>query len=252
MNRMLVGVALVFVSMAARSGLAGTYNFNFNNTEQGENGNASPTVNVVGAKVVEETPLKSKEVASQPAAPIMPSVAATVGPKSDVPQTNTAVAEVPEAFEIPRQRRQGYFDLTGFAMNQEYVGAVRGGLSVGLGWRPWKYFGVRGFGGVVYGKPGFYPKPGRSFDSTGYELFAGVEVELIPVYVSLFGMQDWLSVGVFGGASSLAYAPGSDPFTLPHGGIRTRVGMTDWLGLMAQVRLNKSFIQAETGLTFSF
>jgi hypothetical protein len=239
MDRIFVaGMAALLAVIYGATAWGATYNFNFNSVEQGENGQASPTVVIRdGVAIKTADPISSEGVLSSEADVESPP---TTNPPSSMAKAD-AIAPTPPA------RKWGAFDLGFFGMNQEQVTQVRLGLNAGVTLHPWKYLGVRLFGGILQGGSSRY----GVYSPDDFSTFIGTEIEVVPVHVDIFGQEDRLKLSLFGGLSTLGFDE-TQAGSLFHGGLRARVGLTSWLGIMAQLRAAQEYAQVEAGLSFAY
>jgi hypothetical protein len=228
---------------------AATFNVNFNNVEQGPNSTSSPSLVVNNGKRVED----AKQVNSTPpngeaapAAAPLPELGGTTATETNVP----VIQPLPE-----RRRRPFQFDITAFMTGGGFELSGRPGMAAAFTWNPWKYFGLRAFTGVILGErfmEGFRGDFLIENTPQGHSrLLAGAETEVIPLHVSLFGSEEWLALGAFGGVSTMSYRSG-DPLSMAHLGARARMRFGDAVGAVAQMRFNFQYFAFETGLSFNF
>lgn len=231
---------------------AATFNTIFNNVEQGPNSHSSPTLIVHDGKRV-KTSDGEKETT------LLPSEQATTvqtTPKNEAEPAPSdpalSSARLPELAEPKARRFQ--FDVTGFMTGGDSLLSGRPGMAASFSWYPWRYFGVRGFSGLLFGESFMSGFRGDVLaeNALGRSRFVlGAEAEVVPLHLDLFGIDDWLSIGAFGGVSTLGYRS-SDPFSMAHAGGRARLLFGENFGALAQVRFNFQYVAVETGLSWAF
>lgn len=241
-----------------------TYNFYFNNVEQGPNSQASPSVSIQDGKLTGSEAAKTVPDPEPTATPAqvaepsdtMPAKESEEGESRSVESGSSTATEVAEWRRTPQARkwRVEALGVAGIGWGDQ---ATSLGLIGAVTWNPWPVFGVRAFGGGVR-RTSFVPfveAVNGSVYSTTFEgpswlqpVF-GAEVEWNPIRVNFWGLEDWFSMGVFAGASNLHVGP--DEFLNPHAGIRARFNVTEALGLVAQTRF-WNYATFEAGLSLGF
>ncbi|OFZ18610.1 MAG: hypothetical protein A2X94_01580 [Bdellovibrionales bacterium GWB1_55_8] len=264
---------------------AATYNFYFNNTEQGDNSTASPALNVQDGKNVSPTPQETP--AAQPTPLAFPDAAAaalanassnalkSLGGNQETPvpaAPDAAGASLANASSASLNSPSGIFNreyrpfrlmvgaaavteqgthtyISGMGTTESYedFGDMRFGGAASLALYLSRRSAVNFFGGmqqVTYSDTeDFYPTTADQLRA-----YAGVELELMPIHLSLFGVEDIFEAGILLGATTLRKAPGN--IASAQAGVRLNFNFgNDW-GLTAAGRANMGFIMAEAGLAF--
>jgi hypothetical protein len=248
-----------------------TYNFYFNNVEQGPNSQASPSVSIQDGKLVGADPKSAPEVVPSPtptptdvAAPSGDTVPAKEPEEEGEPRPTEAAApvstEVAEWRSKPRHRNWRIDALGVASASWADSESGRSGVSAGYGviaaltWNPIDVFGVRAFGGAMRKTTAYvdtsyvnnYPYVSSTTDSSIVPIF-GAEAEWNPIRVNFWGVEDWFTAGIFGGLSNIHTAP--ENIVSLHAGIRARMNLTEALGLLAQTRFNLGYATFEAGLS---
>jgi hypothetical protein len=232
---LLYGLVLCCVSLTR----AESYNFFFNNVDQGPNSKSDAKV------IVNSQPEKERTRPSETAAP-----APTSSPVDAKPDPSASASTV----ELRPKSKHFQADITAFmtaSSRSELSG--RPGWLVSFGWYPIKYLGIRGYGGMTFGQ-GYMSRFNGDLllgDGSTSRFVLGADLDVVPFHVSLFGVEDWLSLGAFVGASSLAFEPG-EPITLGHVGARARVRLGEHFGAVAVAKFNVNYAAFETGLSWTF
>lgn len=220
-------------------GIAGaaTYNLYFNNTEQGDNSTATPSLSVAtdGAGKLEvkkngetaatapETPLPTPQTTIPPQPTILPPPMIQAAPGS--------AQSVASVFTAPNTDHKWRASVVGGVFAEGYFD----GASIGanLGYFPLSYLGFNAFVGGL---------------DTSFH--GGAELELTPFKLNVFGFQDTLEVGAMIGLNSLAAA--SSNFVSAHIGARAAWNFGSRWMVTTQVRGNLGFITADAGLGYRF
>ena len=252
-----------------------TYNFYFNNVEQGENGQASPSVLIQDGKLANgqaqtlpvpgatPSPTPSPADVAQPT-PVNPDTSPAKESEEEAKPAeagvSSATAEVAE-WKQEKKSKRFRFDLT--ALIAAGSGGMAGtpGLLGGFTWNFMPALGVRAFGGFVRplapymysGERSYDPETGtypEDFGDPQTKPILGLEAEWNPIRVNFWGLEDWFSMGVLLGASNLHVL--GDNWVTMHTGIRARMNLSENLGLLAQTRFNLGYATFEAGLTFGF
>lgn len=221
-----VGVAMItsLLAMFATAVKAATYNSIFNNIEQGPGSTASPTIQVSDGL--------TKKPPAQSQAPTLPAAA------EPVPSTAAEAALAPAA-DASSGARRFRLGLLGHMMGQnvnELKKPMLGGGTLSAAYFPIRDLGVSAFGGTGGHK----------------NSFVGGEVELVPVRLTLFGLDHFIEAGALAGVSTLGRNYGH--FGSVHAGGRVTVNFGPQIGLTAGIRTNLTgrtdftYTMAEAGL----
>jgi hypothetical protein len=236
MKRFLPLTITLFASLGASewAARAATYNFYFNNTEQGDNSTATPTVTVSDGKAEKRLtpqPASAAPVATPvaPPEPVAAPVAAFPGASS------TAV--IPEGPGFLGSDRTAHFRLTA-GVGEVFEADSAIGPFFDLGLFANRYVGVNFYVGVSQLQWDYWWQ--RSSTVIGGEL------ELTPLHLGTGAHPDLLELGVLLGASNLY--PAEDNWVAPHLGGRLSVNFGNYAALTAVVRGNAGTISGETGL----
>jgi hypothetical protein len=213
-------VLLFLAGFAELAASAATYNFYFNNSEQGDHGTVTPSVTVQSGAPAAVPGSAAPAPAAAP--PVV--VAIPVEQGASRPATAAAIAIAPPF---------RHWRLTGGV--QDSLGGV--GPLGGIG-----YFFNQDFGIQLYG--GFL---GNDLASpAGAGLFLGTELEFSPIHLKLGRFADAVELGALLGVSTIAAE--SDNWVSPHVGARLSFNAGhDW-GLTTAVRANASYLLFEMGL----
>jgi hypothetical protein len=224
---------------------AATFQYIFNNIEQGEGGTASPSIQVNGSEVKKNGVVTT---ASDPApTPSAPSAA----------NANTMTTEMAEMVlaETPKHRfrvigsgtRMSYSTGKGFGnitRDVERLGRSDSSLSAALALTYWTSPDI--------GFTAFWWAPtGRT------ENVFGGEMEFVPVRVAVLGKTDFIEAGLLGGASQMGKKE-LRKFGTFHVGGRLSVNFHRHLGITSSVRTNLTdratyqYTQADLGLAYRF
>jgi hypothetical protein len=267
-----LGFAVVsLAALGVSAAWAGTYNFYFNNTEQGAGSTAAPTVTVSDeakpAKAPAEAPSAPAAVpASAPAeAPALgppgaiPPPPPGLAPPEILPPPGESVAAAPVEPARPARVRLD-FGLSGLFQGGDYSSQPLFAPTIGVAFFPIPELGLHFFGGAylnsgqgndsytsTYG--GGYPYGGNygygSYSSTP-EFFFGAELELLPIRISIGRFENLLEIGLLGGGSTIA-ASYDNVFTF-HGGGIVNVNLGEHWGLTGAVRGNLGYVMGSAGL----
>jgi hypothetical protein len=234
-------LTMIFLAMVLTAGAqAATFQYIFNNVEQGEGGVANPTISVNGEKVKKN----GVPVTTSPAPE----------PESPVP-TMTAQGEEPSpSLEPPFRIR---ISASGARVTQSQGGSW---AETGRDLRSLKDQGSGDAASLAFtvfpsrdiGLTGFWLSP----EATGRGVF-GAELEYTPVRVEVLGKADFLDVAALVGANTFGRDILNEAGTL-HAGARVSVNFHPQLGITGAVRSNFTgrhdyrFTQAEVGLAYRF
>ena len=169
-----LAVSLTVAELAAR---AATYNFYFNNTEQGDNSTAAPKVTVG-----EDKPATKAETSA-------PAVSAAA-----VPAPSESKVTASELAESPKPATQHWRFSLGLSAMQEFGASdsfspehpAEPGMSVSFFFN--KYVGLTLFGAKL---------PTEDFSPNRWAF--GLETEVLPFHITVAGIENFLELGVIGG-----------------------------------------------------
>ncbi len=268
----LVVIGVTALTWAAWSA---TYNFYFNNTEQGNNSTASPTLQVNDGKptgtgagnhsllpLAAASPVPPPEPvpsAAPSAAPVVvvpvappgatepigapavtaPAAAPVAIPPTVEPATDSSAEFKPSYFPFRHFR----FDLGGSAVYANESGGITFGPSLGVAYFPVKGLGFHFYAGVM--NTNMYNPNDGSFD--GQSVFGGGELELLPVRVSIGRFEDVFELGVLAGASTINAS--EDNLVTAHAGAVVNFNLGERWGISGIVRGNLGYVMASAGLT---
>lgn len=212
---------------------AATYNFYFNNTEQGDNSTATPSLAVEhqadGTDVVKKNGDVVNEEAKETSPAELPaSASAAEGTHDQTPARpfRLSLAGGVEFYDdsaVLGPWGQGYYyNGSGDALYYQ----------LSLAYMPLSYLGFQGF------------------VAAGRKWSAGVELELDPVKLTLFGHEDVFELGLLAGASTMAAV--DDNWVSLHVGARAALNFGKRWQLAANVRGNKGFLKTDLGLGYKF
>ncbi len=224
---------IVFVCLGSVSYVAygATYNFYFNNTEQGPNSTASPSLTVTDGKATSTGADKTNVPTPAPASE-------TLAPAPSPTATTTTSAQVsalaPEA-DGPRKRKWRIAALghaqdrdNAFDMSYSKLGS---GVSVG-------FFPIRELGlSLTAGATRIEKNP---------EAFALAELDFIPIHIALGSWENAIEGGVIGGFNTIRRVNGNAGSL--HAGARVGINFSESFGLTASYRLNAGLRMAEAGI----
>ena len=228
-----------------------TYNFYFNNTEQGDNGTATPSVSVSG-----DGSVVKKSGAAEPVQ-VKGDAATVPAPDTKAPVTGAvSTAEAPAPVENQESKFRVAIGLTGvsdYSAGHQYH--MDGELEISASA---SYFFNRDFGLSVFGSK--LPSVGDTGDGTSYDHWlAGIEAEFVPIHITIGRMDDLIDLGVIGGVaaeyssaenySQSTVEPGSWQIR-PEGGIRLGLNVGKSWSIIAGIRANADFATGEAALAF--
>lgn len=228
---------------------AATFQYIFNNVEQGSGGTSSPSISIDG----EGQAKKSGAAKNSVAAPSL-----TTNPEA----TATSVAEAGEIGEAsPAPYARFRLMATGARITEAHGGSAwsrtRGDLQNIVNSDADVTAGLAAtiFASRDIGFTGFW-LPGRESDANRYGRF-GAEMEFIPVRVAVLGNTDFIEAGALLGASTFGREALKKAGTL-HAGARLNVNFHSQLGITGAARTNFTdrrsyrYAQAELGLAYRF
>ncbi len=241
-----------------------TYNFYFNNSEQGNNSTASPTVHVSDGKG-ETSGAPQAAAGPSPSPSQLPIVQASPAPTPEqaVPATATEAAPAAAALsssssarlaelEADEERRHvfrrvrlsGGGVLVSQSQNKIYNSSYYPSSSFGF---HSQQYGAMGNLGVYLAKPlalniffGGYEQKGNG------KAFAGADLEIIPLRVSIWRFTDLIEGGLLVGASSIRKSAYN--LATAHVGARLSFNLGDQWTITAAGRGNQGYIMAEAGI----
>lgn len=225
-----------------------TYNFIFNNTEQGPNSSATPSIHVSPDGLVQKTagvPAGVVSGATSEGASTSVGAPAGVPPTglpqnaASVPQASSEVARTALTGDTAAHDRRWRFDL-GLATVWEYghvgdFGEGRISPSLGVSFFPVSQVGLHAFIGSMMN------------DYTPF--FGGFEIELIPLQIGFGRFNRLIEAGLLAGVSS---SSSSYQRLLAHAGARINVNLGEQWGLTTGLRLNHANVFADAGLSIRF
>lgn len=237
---------LLFLAAAAAvasTAWGATYNFYFNNMEQGDNGQATPTV-LVGPSP--QPGIQQAQVAPAPeAAPVAPVTATPEGP---APAASQAVAIAPDPAPSELRRVRLTFAAAGVWQN------VQESYSYEYAANGYSYTSRRGTAGGLIGL-GAYLSRGVALSGYfgAYEAFGGgasplvgADLELVPLRLSLGKWADAIEGALLLGASTFRRAEGN--WVALHAGARLSFNFGSAWGVTAAARANLGSVIGEAGL----
>ena len=233
---------------------AATYNFYFNNTEQGANSTAAPslTVNSDGkpaSAVALPVPVGTAVPAPQPPdSKSAPQVkAAEEKSVADASQENEAKMRFLKQFRFTlgagfaQVKSRSPYEVSGNPYGESTVKAEGGLGSIGFFFTDW--LGVNFFVGV-----------GANSGGGRMNVFGGGELEIVPIRISLFNVKDFLMLsGLIGGSSVYDLSNSNGAGLEPHAGGRFTLQLSDHWGLTAAARfiLNKGYFESNSNYVTS-
>ncbi len=176
-------------------------------------------------------------------------VAQVVESSSRAASPSTSVAPLPLSSEAKNRKKRFRMALVGTGESSENLDwggsgthwAQGFGGGVSLSFLPSRHFGLTFFGGMA----------NRSSQAYGGSFYGGAELELLPFRLSLFGIEDFLELGVTSGASTISAAT-SNIGTI-HLGVRTNFNFgADDFFLTAGGRGNYGYFLADLGAGWRF
>lgn len=211
---------------------AATFNYIFNNVEQGDNSTTSPSIVVDGEKITK----KNGEVVS------------TSSAESEIPMAN------PEARRALKYRLMALGSmLSNYTPNN--ISLKSTGQEVKGMWKERSSANATIAGSVFVGRDlalgGFWAN--QNDGKANY----GAEAEFIPARIEVLGKYDFIETGILLGASTIGrdYLGKGGTF---HGGVRASVNFLPQLGITAAIRSNINerskyrYTMAEAGLAYRF
>jgi hypothetical protein len=241
-----IGWLFLFTLFASEvAAYAATYNFYFNNTEQGDNSTATPNVVVNDGKKEGGKSLEPKNPALDPAASSQATSAAAAvpGPAPSSASGQQSTAALPADAVSPPEFR--HVRLTAGAT--DLLGAM--GASVGIGYFFNREFGFNAFGVLSRGDYKTFGANGTWSGTESWTGFdAGLEMEVTPVRIAVGRIEDLLDLGGMLGVSTIAADTGN--WVSPHLGARLNINLGSRWGITTTARLNASYAMAEAGLVF--
>ncbi len=224
-----------------QTGHAATYQTMFNNVEQGSHSTASPSLSVdsdaQGRQRVKRT-LGATDATEK---------TSTETPTENSESANVVQTAMPTAsFDDMKQNRFSikiapYHRFSGFSDDLKTKNQWDAyGLNLGL-----SYAFHHDFYAHVFGASNF-----------NGENFAGAEVGFDPLHLRLFGLNDFLDLGLLLGASTLNLAKNDSIGTL-HAGSRLRLNFGRQFSVDSTVRTNltqrpESYLTADVGFSYHF
>jgi hypothetical protein len=198
---------------------AATYNFIFNNTEQGDGSTASPSLSVASDGTV------SKSGGGADSKPLVRTqgIAQAPGGETTVVSETSAPRAAAPAFR--------HFRFTGAASLYE------GRYSAAKG--PWATGSFAYFFNPEWGLNAFGV---LATSAASNELEAGLEFEIVPIRISLGRVENLVELGFMGGLSH------AQDWNDPHLGARVNVNLGESWGLTACGRYAADYAMAEAGL----
>jgi hypothetical protein len=249
--QILAGLALAFFGLAYVAWGA-TYNFYFNNTEQGDNSTATPAVTITEDGKVVKKPGDGTDPKALSATPAQ-AQGAPAAPEARSQAEQAAAAPSKDASELK------WRFLIGLTAQKQYGAGAS--LADNGGLQPSgsvSYFFNHEFGLTAYGTllttngEGWY-----SYDETHYML--GLEAELVPIRLTFGRTEDLVDVAVVAGAQAEYHSLGADGQTYyydspwhirPEGGVRVSLNLGHAWSVTGIVRANPDFATGEAALAF--
>lgn len=199
-----------------------TYNFHFNNTEQGDNSTATPTV-TVGSDGKAKT---------------------SAGDSSGTATTNAALGDSAAASNVAK---------TESATSNSSKPVSRWGFNISVA-SLWLY--GRDYGALIGAQYMFTRDLGfRAFigNSSYPQYYGGAEFLLTPIHLTFGKFEDLLDAGILLGLSRMrrhgdAFINNLDP----HLGASATLNLAHGWGLQTSVRANRDFILADAGIAIQF
>jgi hypothetical protein len=224
-----------------------TYNFYFNNTEQGANSTASPTLTVSG----DGKATKSGGNTDTPPGLEKPAAATVIPAASDVDRSTANAASTgnmaqtgnPEGRssvtagiveDHPLRDRNPWRLVAGASDVNTFQGFTTLGATVSLEYELTRSFGLGAFG---------------VFNARGAD--GGAEIEWTPIRLSFGPWENMLEVGPLLGFSSLGVPPDyySDRnWVTAHAGVKVGLNFGRNLGIIGTIRGNYGYVMADAGL----
>lgn len=227
MKRLLASTLTIALGLGAIEicASAATYNFYFNNTEQGDNSTATPTVTLNGDKL--KTTAEKTAGTSAPASVPAPASASSA-PAVASHESTTALS--PGEIAAPEFR---HWRVTGGLVTKS---SALGG-SVNLGYFFNREFGINAYGGGL----------GQNFVSgNSQHFFGGAELEVVPIRISVGRIDNLIDLGALLGVSTLE--ADEDNWISPHAGIRMNLNLGSRWALTTTTRFNASYAMGELGI----
>ncbi|OFZ83189.1 MAG: hypothetical protein A2583_01880 [Bdellovibrionales bacterium RIFOXYD1_FULL_53_11] len=229
--------------------MGATYNFYFNNTEQGPNSTASPSLSVSGDGMANgQKPTTLPNASPTPTAEASPAPEAAKPQAAAADQAGASVAAAPEPPSGKHWLIGAKMSLAFQTMGEKHADmshegpfANYGGV-VGIGYQFTKDLGINAYGGGTRVNDAF-PYRGTVHKPA---FFAGGELEVMPVRISLGRFEDLLQFGAMIGASS--FRRSEENIGSLHAGLRLNLNFGHGWGLSTAVRGNLGYLQSEAGL----
>lgn len=215
-----------------------TYNFYFNNVEQGDNSNATPNV-TISEDGVKKT--DGKEGDKQDKLNLM-------NPNSNPPPASgpNSVAQINTETLVPYTRHTYRLGILGgptWGLGHSTLNNDgRLGVNLELAWTPSRDIGINFFVGGLH--------QGTFVNDGGTLLLGGAEIEWTPIRISIGRIENMVDVGFLLGASSLAAAP--DNWVSAHTGTRIALNLGEDWSALATGRINLGFVSGQVGLAYRF
>lgn len=228
--------AFLSVCIFTTSAHAATFQYIFNNVEQGAGGQAHPSISVDGNRVK-----KSDALAASPTIAEAETLSSTSSQETDFINPYHRIRFLAAGARI-NQSRGSSWDST--KNDLRGLRDMQGGATATLGLTVWASRDI--------GFTGFWIAPG----ATGRQAL-GAEMEFIPVRVAVLGNDDLIEIGALLGGSTLGKEYLEKAGTLHLGG-RLNVNFHDQLGITGAVRSNFTnrryyrHAQADIGLAYRF
>ncbi len=188
-----ISIFVIMLLVSAKFSKAASYNFFFNNVEQGANSTASPTLTVDGKKVKEKSAQQIKQEDGEIPTESTPESATekngtTSSDGAVIPQESASIKRLPQKTE-PKFRAlvSGAWFSQAPSLSSNLKRQDSQGASLTVTLTPLKYLGFSFLVGQTYGI------------DKGFQ-HLGAEVELTPLHVGLFGFDNLLEAGVMAGA----------------------------------------------------
>lgn len=223
--QILVGLTLGMFGLAWVA-WGGSYNFYFNNTEQGSNSTATPTVTVTTDEKSKSgaNSVPASETGTAPAAQTVTVPGSAPGPVS----ANTVAATE----DSSKKSRRFRASATGLVMGRKAGGekSVGGGLG-------FAYFPVREIGLNIYG---------FGMNGGGEDGVVGLDLEVLPLRFSLGRFENLIETGPILGASTFKRASGN--LVTLHAGLRLNFNLGEQWSITSSARINMGYKMAEAGI----
>ena len=237
----------VLAGFAATLASAETYNFYFNNTEQGANSTASPKL-MVGSGDASKKPLLTEKTAADATTVLPPAVAMPAG------NSNMTETTAPQAIGDPFNPWR--FGI-GFSMVRQKIDnyglgddlPLMKGFSAGISYSFSKWLGIASYFGVM--KCQDFSEYQRDLQvNVQDKFFIGTELEFSPLRFVSAGGNDIFALSLLAGADSASAASGD--VVSPHVGARMNIGIYKNILLTCaarrQITSDKPSIHVEGGI----